>query len=135
MRLELDRRTLLASCAASVALATTKHSYAASEPGSRLGLVIMAILLTTACAVAPETALTPVALDCGSDEEFVAIPAGEFVRGSDRAERDYGYEISGRAAAKSPEDVPAKVAALRKRRWFEREPNSETVTLAGFCPC
>ncbi|NEO85233.1 MAG: formylglycine-generating enzyme family protein [Spirulina sp. SIO3F2] len=94
---------------------------------------VVALLLTSACTATPETTAISATPNCGSDEEFVAIPPGEFIRGSDRAERDYAYEISGQAAAKSPSDVPDKIAALRKRRWFEREPSLETVTVAGFC--
>ncbi|MEM8640771.1 MAG: SUMF1/EgtB/PvdO family nonheme iron enzyme [Cyanobacteria bacterium P01_G01_bin.54] len=96
-----------------------------------LGLVLS---LSTACQAdrATHSTATPTP-DCGEEGKFIEIPAGEFVRGSDRAERDYGYKISGQAAADSPAEIPEKTAALRRRRWFEREPERETVALPGFC--
>ena len=43
---------------------------------------------------------------CRDDAAMVKIPSGEFIMGSDRQERDYGYTIGGDAA--------------RKYRWYDR---------------
>nr|WP_198013433.1 SUMF1/EgtB/PvdO family nonheme iron enzyme [Pseudanabaena sp. PCC 7367] len=73
---------------------------------------------------------------CEADEQFSYVPAGEFISGSDRQERDYGYRISAEAAVNDKND-PAKVAAaearLKEDRWFERESDRQTQTLDSFC--
>ena len=55
---------------------------------------------------------------CGQD--MVLIPAGPFIMGSDRAERNFGYRIGGEAA--------------RKYRWFDQwELPRREVTLLVYC--
>ncbi|MGK7926694.1 MAG: formylglycine-generating enzyme family protein [Spirulina sp.] len=72
-------------------------------------------------------------VDCGDDGEFILIPEGEFISGSDRAERDYAYKISAIAAAKTPEYVPQEEKLLRQKRWFDGEPSRQTTFLPNFC--
>lgn len=54
--------------------------------------------------------------------ETVAIPAGPFIMGSDRAERDNAYTLDERAYGHS---------VTRKNRWYENEPR-KTVTLPAY---
>ena len=71
--------------------------------------------------------------DCEADGEFVYVPAGEFVRGSDRAERDYAYRISAEAIADNPEALAQAEQSLRRNGWFDRETNREQVAQPAFC--
>lgn len=98
-------------------------------------VVALTLITTVACTTTPDATSVGKSspLNCGVDGDYVGIPTGEFVRGSDRAERDYAYEISGAAAAKTPEEIPTKITALRERQWFAGEPASAIVELPGFC--
>ncbi len=71
--------------------------------------------------------------DCEADGEFAFINAGEFVTGSDRTERDYGYRISAQAAAESEQAVPQVEQRLRQKRWFAGELQRQVHTLPAFC--
>ncbi len=62
---------------------------------------------------------------CETDEDFAFIPAGEFIRGSDRAERDYAYRISAEATARNPDRVAPAEQRLRQQGWFDREPERQ----------
>ena len=80
-----------------------------------------------------EPAEAPAELAC-NDPDFVLIPAGEFIAGSDRAERDYGYRISAEAVAKADLGRQAQVEQnLRDRQWFESESPRQRVSLPAFC--
>jgi formylglycine-generating enzyme required for sulfatase activity len=76
---------------------------------------------------------------CEADGKFAFIPAGEFISGSDRQERDYGYRISAEAVVTehTNQNDPAKIAAAEARlkddRWFERESDRQTHSLDSFC--
>lgn len=70
---------------------------------------------------------------CDSQAGFAFVPAGEFVAGSDRAERDYAYRISAEGFADSPADVAAAEAGYRRGGWFDREPERQMVNLPAFC--
>ncbi|MEM9566780.1 MAG: SUMF1/EgtB/PvdO family nonheme iron enzyme [Cyanobacteria bacterium P01_E01_bin.34] len=71
---------------------------------------------------------------CGVDGEFVWIPEGSFISGSDRTERDYAYQVSAEtAAAGAPERVDAIARGLRQSRWFEGEFDRQERTLPGYC--
>jgi len=69
--------------------------------------------------------------DCEASGEFVYIPAGDFVSGSDRAERDYAYQIS--AAAANSQDPAAAEASLRKQGWFDREAERDRRSQPALC--
>ncbi|MBP0016060.1 MAG: SUMF1/EgtB/PvdO family nonheme iron enzyme [Cyanobacteria bacterium SBLK] len=71
--------------------------------------------------------------DCGDDGEFILIPEGEFISGSDRAERDYAYQISAIAAAKNAVDIPREEELLRQKRWFDGESDRKKTQLPAFC--
>ncbi|MEM9539061.1 MAG: SUMF1/EgtB/PvdO family nonheme iron enzyme [Cyanobacteria bacterium P01_E01_bin.42] len=71
--------------------------------------------------------------DCGDDAKYILIPGGEFIAGSDRAERDYAYRISAIAAAKNAADIPREEELLRQKRWFSGEPSRQTLSLPAFC--
>ena len=71
--------------------------------------------------------------DCEAHEGFAFVGGGDFVRGSDRTERDYAYRISAEGAADSPEDVPRIEASYREQGWFDREPDRQTANLPSFC--
>ena len=95
--------------------------------------IAMAILLWLAIGCqSPQTQKNAIA-DCGNDGEFIRIPAGEFIAGSDRAERDYAYQISAIAAAKSPQDISREEKLLRQKRWFDGEPSQQKIFLSDFC--
>ena len=55
--------------------------------------------------------------------ETVAVPAGPFIQGSDRAEREAAYRLDERAYGH---------AVTRKNRWYESEPVRRTATLPAF---
>ena len=55
--------------------------------------------------------------------EIVPIPAGPFIMGSDRAERDAAYDLDEAAYGHS---------VTRKGRWYEGESPRHTVTLESF---
>jgi len=86
----------------------------------------------TACTA--ESRADPMTRDrCEAQPGFVFVPDGEFIAGSDRAERDYGYEISAQAIAASPEGIADAERRLRDRRWFEFEAQRHRESLVAFC--
>ena len=99
----------------------------------RLFLGGMAISLAMGCQAA-EFDSEPMTRDrCESQANFVFVPGGEFISGSDAAERDYAYQISAQAAADSPEQKPRVEQRLRQQRWFDWEPARQESTLDNFC--
>ncbi len=69
---------------------------------------------------------------CEADGEFVWILESTSIFGSDRAERDYAYQLSAEtAAAGDPERVDAIAQGLRQARWFEGEFDRQERTLPG----
>ena len=71
--------------------------------------------------------------ECQTDSDFVYIPEGKFIKGSDRTERDYGYEISAQSIAKTEASIKLAEKKLRETGWFDRETSRQTQFLAGFC--
>ena len=71
--------------------------------------------------------------ECETDAAFVYIPPGEFIQGSDRAERDYGYQISAQAITKPGQNLAAAEARLRKSRWFDKEDERQQISLPAVC--
>lgn len=71
--------------------------------------------------------------ECQADSDFVFIPGGKYIQGSDRQERDYGYQISAQSIAKTPKSIDLAEQKLRQTGWFDREVARQTDSLAGFC--
>ena len=70
---------------------------------------------------------------CESDSSFVFIPSGEFIRGSDRQERNFAYSISAQAIADTPQSITQAEQKLRKTGWFDREPSRRNSSTSSFC--
>ena len=70
---------------------------------------------------------------CEADPSFVFIPGGEFIRGSDRTERDFAYDISAQAIAPTASGIAQAEQQLRQVGWFDRENPRQTATLSNFC--
>lgn len=103
-------------------------------PSLRLCLGLLSVLAGCSQASRGEPVYPPMTRGrCEATPGFVFVPAGEFIAGSDRAERDYGYDISAAAAAQTPEAVRQARQRLRDRRWFEFEASRRTETLEAFC--
>ena len=71
--------------------------------------------------------------ECEADSSFVFIPGGEFVLGSDRPERDYGYQISARSIAKTKVGIIKAEQKLRQTGWFDREASRQTSSIDSLC--
>jgi formylglycine-generating enzyme required for sulfatase activity len=98
----------------------------------KMTALMLAAIAIAACGSSTEK--IPMTRDrCEAPSGFVFVPGGDFIAGSDRAERDYGYTISAEAIADSPADVAAAEQSLRDRRWFEFEGDRRRETLAAFC--
>ena len=91
-----------------------------------------AIALLLACTQNARRQPIPQA-NCEADGEFVFIPAGEFVLGSDRTEVDYAYRISAEAAAETDTEIPQMEQQLRQKRWFAGEPQRQVKSLPAVC--
>jgi len=70
---------------------------------------------------------------CEAQPGFVFIEPGDFIAGSDKAEREMAYRISAQAMADDPEAIAAAEASLRQRGWFDHEPRRRSQALAGIC--
>jgi len=70
---------------------------------------------------------------CETNNSFTFISRGEFISGSDKAQRDYGYRISAEAAAKNPSLVAKEEKELRQVGWFDGESPRKAVSLPAFC--
>ncbi len=68
---------------------------------------------------------------CEAGKEFVFVPAGKYIAGSDRTERDYGYHLS--ALADNPLQVAQTEQELKRQGWFDQELSRQTLSLPGFC--
>lgn len=71
--------------------------------------------------------------ECEADPALVYIPGGEFILGSDRTERDFAYNISAQAIAKTESAISQAEQNLRATGWFNRENERQTVNLPSFC--
>jgi len=71
--------------------------------------------------------------DCEADGDFVFIPEGKFIRGSDRQERDFAYNISAKAIADSPEGIKQAEQKLRQTGWFDRESDRQSISIYSYC--
>ena len=70
---------------------------------------------------------------CERQAGFAFVDAGEFVAGSDRAEKEYAYRISAEGRADSFAEVAEIEAGYREQGWFDREPEQRVETLPAFC--
>lgn len=91
------------------------------------------LLLIHSCRMVAPSAETIQTSNCETDEEFVRIPGGEFISGSDQIERDFAYRISAEAAADSLDEIEQQEASLRKNKWFDWEGDRQTSKLDDFC--
>ena len=99
-------------------------------------LCIAALSLASCNSLTPTAESTAEPIDastCEADGQFTHIPGGEFIAGSDRAERDYAYEISASAGTDDREAIARREANLRDRRWFDREPERQDAATEDFC--
>ncbi len=93
--------------------------------------IALAIFGCKASKSANSSNLTPT--ECEVDPTFVYIEAGEFLLGSDRQERDFAYNISAQAIAKTASAIAQAEQKLRQTGWFDRENPRQKANLAGFC--
>ena len=84
--------------------------------GPRRAVLLTAVLATQMMAQAVEAGSVTV-------PEVIRIPAGSFVLGSGRAEREAAYRLDEAAYGHS---------VTRERQWYEDEPKRTTATLADF---
>lgn len=70
---------------------------------------------------------------CEQGGDFVWIEAGDYILGSDRQERDYAYRISAAASAQQPDKRAKAEANLRKRGWFDGEPDRQVRSQPPIC--
>lgn len=81
--------------------------------------VLCAGLLSALLASAPGAAQTA----CTTPPAVAAIPAGPFITGSDRAEREYAYRLDTAAYRHS---------ATREQEWYENEPPRGTAETGAY---
>ncbi|WP_227498632.1 SUMF1/EgtB/PvdO family nonheme iron enzyme [Synechococcus sp. PCC 7336] len=98
-----------------------------------LGLVCAIGLLCSQCDRVAQSQADFDRAECEASGEFAWVEAGEFIAGSDRAERDYGYRISAEGASDDPERIAAIEQRLRQSRWFEWEEERQVRSLAAVC--
>ncbi|ASC69993.1 sulfatase-modifying factor protein [Halomicronema hongdechloris C2206] len=88
------------------------------------------VLALVACGDSPTTISRS---RCEAQPGFVFIASGDFVAGSDEAERAMAYRLSAQALGDDPKAVAAAEVSLRQQGWFDREPQRRSQFLAGFC--
>ncbi len=88
-----------------------KHRFPAAWHGAAWAVAA----LLTACA-GPGVAAPP-------EPELVAVPAGPYIRGSDRSEREAAYLLDEAAYGHN---------RTRTRKWYENEPPRQTAELPAF---
>ena len=101
----------------------------------RIVLAIAIAIVVSGCNSSPmvNSAESITRQECETDSNFVFIPKGEFILGSDRQERNFAYKISARSIAKTEKDIIQAEAKLRKNRWFDRETSRQTASANNFC--
>lgn len=87
--------------------------------GRRRGVLrrLAAFAIGAACAVSTSLA------EPGIAPETVSIPAGRFIAGSDRAEREHAYRLDEQSYGHS---------ITREQRWYEDEPERHSEVLPAF---
>jgi toxoflavin biosynthesis protein ToxD len=109
-----------------------------SQVKLKLGLLIAIalniVLNISGCQVSQSVNPSPLTQqECETDGAFVFIPAGKFIQGSDRAERDYAYRISAEAIGKTPAGIEQAEQKLRQTGWFDEESDRQTKSLSSYC--
>jgi toxoflavin biosynthesis protein ToxD len=95
-------------------------------------LISLSATIVSGCG-SPKLQVTIERKTCESDRDFVFVPAGNFISGSDQFERDYAYQISAEAHGKTPEEIARSESELRRQNWFDHEPPRQTQVLPDFC--
>lgn len=118
--------------------AIQRNSMGYMASGRTLGIAFLGLVFGLGCSGTFPGSLAQSAgeiaqQDCEADGDFVYVPGGNFVAGSDRAERDYAYRISAEATTDEPDAQAQAEQSLRSKGWFDREANRETVSLSAFC--
>ena len=92
-------------------------------------------LILSSCNTSPQvnSAESITREECETDANFVFVPSGEFILGSDRQERDFAYKISAQSIATEEKDLAEAESDLRKNSWFDRETSRQTASLDSFC--
>ncbi|WP_428843036.1 formylglycine-generating enzyme family protein [Sphaerothrix gracilis] len=106
------------------------HLRAGRKGTGWIGLLLVSLLLSC---TAPFLSGNISRDRCEAQPGFVFVPAGQFIAGSNQAERDYAYEISAAAIASDPSGRAAAEQRLRQRGWFDHEPERQTTEQAAFC--
>jgi len=97
-------------------------------------LLLIAIALTSGCQISQSaSSSTFTRQQCEADPNFTFIPEGEFIRGSDRTERDFAYNISARATSPTAAGIEQTEQKLRQIGWFDRESDRTTVSVPNYC--
>ncbi|MGF1515888.1 MAG: formylglycine-generating enzyme family protein [Elainellaceae cyanobacterium] len=91
------------------------------------------VLLLLGCSRPSPEAIAAREQRCEVDETYVWVEAGDYVAGSDAAERDYAYRISAEAVGRDADSIAQAERQLRQRGWFDDEPGQKTASLPGFC--
>ena len=106
-----------------------------NQSNSRIKSVLLVMTLTISSCQASQSAgksdLTKA--ECEADSSFVFIRQGEFIRGSDRAERDFAYKISAEVIGSTPEGTKQAEQRLRQTGWFDRESDRQTTSTSSYC--
>ena len=98
-----------------------------------IALVTIAIAIFGCDAFPVRSSAAITSEECTSDKSFVYVTAGNFISGSDRQERDYGYRISAESIADTDAEIKQAERKLRKTGWFDGESDRQTSFLPGFC--
>jgi formylglycine-generating enzyme required for sulfatase activity len=99
--------------------------------GKKNTLSVFISLITGSCGLIPSVASN--IHNCQADSSFVFIREGKFIAGSDREERDYGYQISAQTIAKNENEIQQAEQKLRQSKWFDREHSRQNIKTNSFC--
>ena len=97
------------------------------------GLLIVAFIIVGCQASQSASDSNITQAECEADASFIFIPGGEFIRGSDRTERDFAYKISAEAIDSTPKGIKQAEQKLRQTGWFDRESDRQTVSTSSYC--
>ena len=95
--------------------------------------LLMAIALISGCQLQSANSSSLTSQECEANSDFVFISEGEFTIGSDRTERDFAYNISAQAIAKTEAGIEQAEQKLRQTGWFDGESDRTTVSISDYC--